>query len=154
MEEALQVRLPRIAPVSFSSYDILEAALARVGERFTQESAQLERYGFKCRVRMSESSVDIRVEERGQQICGLRVRFADSFGEDKLAVNFAWPRITSDGINGWVAAAWDPASNEAKLKYTDFSLATSGRGEALISADDFFDVLWGKIVDFIERRAR
>jgi putative transposase len=29
MEKALQVRLPRIAPVSFSPYDALEAALAR-----------------------------------------------------------------------------------------------------------------------------
>jgi hypothetical protein len=94
MEKALQVRLPRIAPVSFSPYDALEAALARVSERFKQESAQLEAYGFGCRVKTSEFSVDVRVETGGQQICGLRVRFEDSFGDDRLAVSFAWPRIT------------------------------------------------------------
>ncbi len=152
VEKALQVRLPRIAPASFSPYDTLEATLARVGERFKQESAQLEPYGLKCQVRTSESSVDVRVEERGQQICGLRVRFGDSFGEDKLAVSCAWPRITGDGINGWVAAVWDSVSGQAKLKYTDFALTARGQEKTVISADEFFDVLWGKIIEFIERR--
>lgn len=154
VEEALQVRLPRIAPTSFSPCDTLETTLMRVGERFKQESAQLEPYGLNCRARTSESSVDVRVEDRGQQICGLRVRFDDSFGDDKLAVSFGWPRITSNGMNGWATAAWDSATSQAKLKYTDFARTINGRGDALISADEFFEVLWTKIVDFIEQRVR
>jgi hypothetical protein len=32
-------------------------------------------------------------------------------------------------MNGWVAATWDPASGQVKLKYTDFTQATSGSGD-------------------------
>jgi hypothetical protein len=150
VEEAIEVRLPRIPPVSFSAYETVEKALVQVGQLFNRAAGQLEPYGMVCRVRTSETTVDIRVEDRGQQICGLRVRLTDTFRDDRLVVTFEWPRITSDGYNGWATAEWDPEKQQAKLKYVDFGSMT-GQSEVLVTADEFFHLLWQKIVDFVEQ---
>ncbi len=151
-ESALEMRMPRVAPVRFNAYDTLEATLARVGDLFSRASGELEPFGYACRVRTSGDAVHVRVETQGQAVCELRLRFDDSgFGEDRLAMSFAWPRITSTGMNGWITAAWDSDSREAKVKLND--LGTSGSEDALLTVDELFRVLWQKIVTFIEGRA-
>ncbi|WP_410622975.1 hypothetical protein [Amycolatopsis sp. cmx-8-4] len=152
-ENASELRMPRIVPVSFSAYDTLEAALARVGELFSQASGDLEPYGYTCRVRTPGDAVHVRVEAQGQAVCELRLRFDDSgFGGDRIAMSFAWPRITSSGMNGWITSVWDSDSREVKVKLNDLSV--SGSEDVLLTADELYAVLWQKIVTFVEGRAR
>ncbi|MFL6145093.1 MAG: TIR domain-containing protein [Labedaea sp.] len=154
VESALRVRLPRVAAVSFSELDTLQAALNRVSELFTQASDRLAPYGYTCHVHTSDVAVEVRVEAVGKLVCGLRVQFEDGWGEDKLGVSFGWPRITGNGINGWAAAAWDPDARQAKLRYTDFGAMASGTLNKLITIDEFFTMLWEKIVTFLESQPR
>lgn len=148
-ENTLELRMPRTAPVRFNAYDTLEAALARVGELFSRASGDLEPFGYTCRVRTPGGAVHVRVEVQGQAVCELRLRFDDGgFGGDRLAMSFAWPRITSNGMKGWITAAWDSDSREAKVKLND--LGTSGSEDELLTVDELFRVLWQKIVTFIE----
>jgi hypothetical protein len=150
VESALRVRPPRLAPASFSELDTLQAALNRVGELFTQASDRLAPYGYTCHVHTSAGAVEVRVEALGKSVCGLRVRFEDGWGADKLGVSFTWPRITGNGITGWAAAAWDPDARQAKLRYTDFSAMASDASDKLITIDEFFTTLWEKMVAFLE----
>ncbi|GLZ29153.1 hypothetical protein Lesp02_13430 [Lentzea sp. NBRC 105346] len=145
-----QVRLPKIAPLGFSPYRTLEVTLTRVGARFTDAASQLEPFGYLCRVRVTETAVDVRVERSGEQICGLRVWLDDTFGEDRIAMNFAWPRATGNAFNGWATAEWDNEAGEGRLRYVDFALVGNKQHD-LLSADGFFDLLWQKIVDHIEQ---
>lgn len=146
-----QVRLPRVAPVTFSEFEALETALRLVGERFTGQADELQPYGYTCHVRRSDSAVDVRVEAQGRPVYGLRVRIDDGSGGDKLVMSIGWPRVTGSGMNGWATAAWDAQSRQAKLKFTDFALSGARDPDELVSFDEFFDLLWQKIVDHIEQ---
>jgi hypothetical protein len=149
-----QIRLPKVAPVTFSAFGTLEAALKRVGARFAQAAGELRQYGYVCHVRTSDSAVDVRIELQGKQIYGLRVRIDDSFGSDRLAVSTGWPRVSDAGMNSWATAAWDAQSSQAKLKYTDLNPTGNRTQDEPVSFDEFFDLLWQQIVDYIEQTHR
>jgi hypothetical protein len=144
--EAFQVRLPRLPPVDFSAYEALEIALARVGELFQRAAGELPSFGVRCLVRVSDSAVDVRLEKQGRPVCGLRLRFEDTFRDDRLVMAFAWPRITGDDINGWATAEWDPGSRQARLRYVE---QARGR-DSFVTADELFHLLWAKIIDHLE----
>lgn len=142
------VLLPRIAPGSYSPYEALENAFTVVGERFRAHAGALEQYGYTCRVRTPDHAVEVRVEKRGTPVYGLKVWFDDSFGQDRLAVGYGAPAFRGGGMNGWATAEWDRQHEEARLKFTD---GLQGAGSALLTAGEFFDALWRKVVVYIEQ---
>lgn len=142
-----QVRLPRLPPADFSPYVALETALAQVGQHFQQAASQLSPYGVQCLVRISESALNVRVERQGTPVCGLRLRFDEASRDDRLLMAFAWPYVTGNSFNGWVTAEWDPDSRQSKLRYVDFA---SAGAEALITADELFELLWAKIIGHLD----
>jgi hypothetical protein len=154
VEEAVPVRLPRVAPTSFSRQDALDAALVQLGQKFQHASRTLEPYNYSCRVKVTDAAVVVRVEERGDPVCELRLREGDATWSGKVTVSFGWPRLTGDGINGWLTAEWDVNSQQAKLRYDDFSRMGSGHTTPLVTIDELFGELWEKIVRFIEQRTR
>ncbi|MET9225420.1 toll/interleukin-1 receptor domain-containing protein [Lentzea sp. NPDC003310] len=145
------VLLPRIAPGGYSPYETLEAALSLVGRRFQEQAPLLGQYGYLCRVRTADREVDVRVETGGRSVYGLKVWFDDSFGQDQLAVGIGWPSFQGRGMNGWATAEWDEQHQEGRLKFAD---GLHGTGDALLTADQFFDALWRKVVEHIEQTHR
>ncbi|GAA5172978.1 MULTISPECIES: toll/interleukin-1 receptor domain-containing protein [Amycolatopsis] len=148
-ESGPALRRPRLAPSRFSSQAALDDALRHLEQRFQQESQALEDYGFRCRVRTSGDGVSVLVEERGRPVCELEVARGEPPWRNGLTVQFAWPRITGPGVNGEVAAVWDPDSEAAKLAYRDFT-AGSAAGR-LVTEEEFFRQLWEKIVRYLEQ---
>ncbi|MEO6087700.1 MAG: toll/interleukin-1 receptor domain-containing protein [Umezawaea sp.] len=147
-EDVLQIRLPRLPTADFSTYETLEKALVRVGELFQQAADQLMPFGMRCLVRKFDSEVNVRVERLGSPVCGLALRFDNSFSDDRLVMAFAWPRITGDAVNGWITAAWDPPARRSALRFVDM-----GTREVVVTADELFHLLWAKIVDYLEQTA-
>lgn len=148
VDEAFGVRLPRLPPTDLIPYQILETALARVGFLFEREAGMLTPFGIQCLVRVSDTSVDVRVERQGEPLCGLRLYFADSFRDDRLLMAFQWPRITGDSFNGWVTAQWDTDAGRSGVQFTDLGLAAAA--SSIVTADELFHLLWGKIIDHLE----
>ncbi|WP_394621361.1 TIR domain-containing protein [Lentzea sp. JNUCC 0626] len=142
------ILLPRIAPGSYSPYETLENALSVVGERFQAHAGALEQYGYTCRVRTPDHVVEVRVEKHGASVYGLKVWFHDTFGQDQLAVGYGAPAYRGGGMNGWATAEWDRQHEEARLRFTD---GLQGTGGALLTAEDFFDALWRKVIVYIEQ---
>ncbi|WP_370935077.1 TIR domain-containing protein [Amycolatopsis sp. cg13] len=153
VEDAVEVRLPRIAPNSFSAQATLDAALSRVGELFTQKVGDLDSSGVHCSVRKSETAVKVLVEERGRPVCELVLRDGGGSWSGQLVLSFAWPRVSGDAANGFVTATWDASTGQAKVELNDFTLSGMGNSsKPLLTYDELFLLLWEKIVSFIERR--
>ncbi|MBT8227535.1 MAG: toll/interleukin-1 receptor domain-containing protein [Dactylosporangium sp.] len=150
VDTAFGVRLPRLAPADFVPIEELETALTRVGSLFQHETDQLAPFGVQCRVRQSDTALDVRAYRQGQQVCGLRLYFPDASAmhNDQLLMTFQWPRITSGGYNGWVTAEWDADAGRPVLEYTDMARGTATPVRA--TADELFRLLWEKIVDHLE----
>lgn len=143
------VRLPKLTVASFDAAAALSSVLVVVGQRFEHAAPTLDRYGYSCRVDSSDEAVQAQVYEKAAPVCGLNLWRDTSFGSDRLAMSFAWPVGSRAGMNGWATAAWDPASDAAVVDFTDLSAGSGGRR---LSTAQFFDVLWDKIIDFLERR--
>jgi hypothetical protein len=133
--------------VDFSPYEALETASARVGVLFQGAAGELLPFGMRCLVRISDSAVDMRVERQGKSVCGLRLRFDNSFRDGRLVMAFAWPRITGDGINGWATTVWDTDAGQPKLCFLDMGAMGD---ESLVTADELFHLLWTKILNYVE----
>lgn len=145
---SVTLRLPNVAPTSFSGFTTLDEGLARIGERFRQAESALVGFGYTCHVRTGDRSVHVRVERQGTQVYGLTVQLRDGLGGDQLTVSFGWPSTAGSGINAWATAEWDADAGEGRFKYYDF---THGNPDRLLSADDLFDRLWQGIIDFIQQ---
>jgi hypothetical protein len=125
----------------------LETTLARVGSLFQREADKLTPFGVQCLVRVSGTALDVRVNRQGQPVCSLRLYFTDTLRDDRLLMAFQWPRITGDAFNGWVTAQWDAGAGRPGLQFTDLGLAATG--SSVITADELFHLLWGKIINHL-----
>jgi hypothetical protein len=148
VDDTFGVRLPRLPPTAFSPLETLENALARVGALFQGAADQLTPFGMRCLVRVSGTAVDVRVERQGGPVCRLRLYFDDGIGGDRLLMAFQWPVIIGNGHNGWVTAEWDTDAGRPGLQFTDLALA--GGPPSIVTADELFHRLWGKIVEYLE----
>ena len=123
-------------------------ALARVSTLFQREADTLTPFGARCLVRASGTALDVRVDRQGQPVCGLRLYFSDTFRDDRLLMAFQWPRVTGNSYNGWVTAQWDGDAARPVLQFTDMALGTAT--PAMVTADELFHLLWGKVIDHLE----
>jgi TIR domain-containing protein len=144
------VQLPKLAPTQFSAESTLDETLRHVGRRFMDEISALEEYGFRSHVRTSTDYVSVVVEEANRPKCELKLARGDSLWAGSLTMAFQWPRI-SGGTNGFVQPEWDPESKAAKLRYQDMS---AGGADPLLTAEELFQVLWKKIVTFLDQTSR
>lgn len=148
VHDTFGVRLPRLPTTDFSSYETLEDALARVGALFQTSANKLTPFGVRCLVRVSGTAVDVRVERQGRPVCGLRLYFADAIAENRLLMAFQWPLISGNGYNGWVTAQWDTDTGRPGLEFTDSGSVASS--PSMVTADELFHHLWGKVIDHLE----
>jgi hypothetical protein len=142
--------LPKMVPATFSKYRELDAVLAYFGERFEAAGRQMESVGYVSTVRRGTDRVFVSFERGGRTEYALRITMGgQGMGEDKLTFS---PGEAGSGMSAWVEPFYDRESERAMLRLVDFSLLgrLAGQQEA-VTKEEFFDRLWEKIVEALER---
>lgn len=151
VQEAMELRLPKVVPSDFSKYEELQAAFEYLGDQFTAAAPHLRSKGFICTVSRAQDRVAIRIEHRGDTAYSLDILRGGSMGDDKLTFGLGHHRGLSSGINGWAEPFFDKRAGRPKLKMTDLSvLGGLGGGDRELTKEDLFQALWDRIVDQLE----
>jgi hypothetical protein len=154
VSEALAVRMPKITPDSWSKYTELDTIWDYLHRRFSEGAAQLNLQGLVCTVRLHGDTLAIRVERHGNTVAGLNIRKGAQMGDDHLTWSVGIPSsFPSNSFNGWATLAFDREAGKPVIEVNDMASSYGGSGSASggQSYEAFFDFMWGKIVDQIER---
>lgn len=152
VQEAMELRLPKVVPADFSKYEELGVAFEYLGEQFTAAAPHLRAKGFICTVNRTQDRISIRIEHRGETVYSLDIYRGGDMGDDKLTFGVGHHRGLSTGINGWAQPFFDKEAGQPKLKLTDLSvLGGFGGGERELSKEELFEALWDRIVEQLER---
>jgi TIR domain len=151
VQEAMELRLPRVVPADFSKYEELQAAFDYLGDQFQAAAPQLRPRGFVCTVNRTSDRISIRIERRGDTVYSLDIYKGGSMGDDKLTFGLGHHRGLSSGINGWAEPFFDRTAERPKLKMMDLSVLNSVAGsERELTKEELFQELWNRIVDQLE----
>jgi hypothetical protein len=152
VEEALQVRLPKVTPGDFSKYEELQRIFDYLGQSYENGAPQLRPLGFMCTANRIGDRISVRVERRGDVVYSIDIYKGGNWGDDKLTFGFGHHRGPTGGINGWVEPYFDRESGLAKLKVMDFSmLSTMGSGgDKVLTKEELFHALWERMVEQLE----
>ncbi|MGH3624047.1 MAG: TIR domain-containing protein [Sciscionella sp.] len=152
VSEALEFRMPKVVPADFSKYQELQVAFDYLGDQFQAVVSQLKSLGFVGTVMRRDDNIKIRIERQGDTVYSLDIAKGGSFGDDRLEFGVGHHRTGSSGINGWALPFFDKQAGQPKLELMDMSLLSSmGGGERVFSKEKFFDALWDRIVEQLER---
>ena len=153
VQQAMELRLPKVVPRDFSKYEELEVAFEYLGEQFKAAAPQLRTKGFVCTVNSTQDRLSVRIEHRGETAYSLDIYRGGDMGDDKLTFGVGHHRGLSSGINGWAEPFFDKQDGRPKLRMTDLSvLGSFGAGERELSKEDLFHALWDRIIDQLEAR--
>jgi hypothetical protein len=153
VQEAMEVRLPKVVPTDFSKYEELQVVFDYLGEQLKAASSQLRTRGFVGTVNRTQDRVSVRIEHRGETVYSLDIYRGGSMGDDKLTFGVGHHRGLSSGINGWAEPFFDKQAGRPKLRMLDLSVLDSlGAGERELSKEELFQALWDRIVDQLETR--
>lgn len=151
VQEAMELRLPKVVPSDFSKYEELGVAFEYLGEQFTAAAPRLRTKGFICTVHCTQDRISIRIEHHGETVYSLDIFRGGSIGDDKLTFGLGHHRGVSSGVNGWAVPFFDKQSGHPKLKMTDLSVFGGlGSGELELTKEELFQALWDRIVDQVE----
>lgn len=150
----LKRRLPRVVPAEFSVYEELCNVFDYLADQFRKDFPALRESGFIGSVDASSDRVLVRVERRGRISYAIDiVRGSQGFGDSRITFAFGYREGLGGGFNAWATPFFDTQTQQAKLKYTDFSLAGSGGSmERELTREELFDSLWERMVEALERQ--
>jgi len=153
VQQALELRLPKVVPADFSKYEELQATFEYLGDQFQAAAPQLRPHGFICTVNRTHDRISIRIEHQGKTVYALDIYKGGSMGDDKLIFGLGHHRGSSGGMNGWAEPFFDKQSAQPKIKMTDLSVFGSlGSGnDREFAKDELFQALWDRIVDQLEK---
>ncbi|MFC1410739.1 TIR domain-containing protein [Streptacidiphilus sp. N1-12] len=152
VQEALNLRLPKVVPAGFSKYEELQVVFDYFGSQFQTAAPLLRPRGFICTVNRIPERISVRIEHNGQTVYSLDIYKGGNMGDDKLTFGLGHHRSFSNGINGWAEPFFDRAAEIPKLKMLDFSLLGSiGGSEREFTKEGLFNALWERIVDQLEQ---
>ena len=153
VQEAMELRLPKVVPADFSKYEELGVAFEYLGEQFAAAAPHLRSKGFICTVNRTQDRISIRIEHRGEAVYSLDIYRGGSMGDDKLTFGLGHHRGLSTGMNGWAQPFFDKEAGQPRLKMTDLSVFGSlGGQDREFSKEELFHALWDRIVDQLEGR--
>ncbi|MGH3220488.1 MAG: TIR domain-containing protein [Streptosporangiaceae bacterium] len=153
VQEAMELRLPKVVPTDFSKYEELGVAFEYLGEQFTAAAPRLRTTGFICTVNRNQDRISIRIENRGETVYSLDIYRGGSMGDDKLTFGLGHHRGLSSGINGWAVPFFDKQAGHPKLKVTDLSIfGNFGGGDRELTKEELFQALWDRIIEQLETR--
>jgi TIR domain len=154
VSEALAVRLPKITPDGWSKYAELDKLWSYLHKRFTEGAEQLKPQGLICTVRLQGDTLSIRVERHGNTVAGLDVRKGGQMGDDRITWSAGLPRgFSPNSFNGWAVPAFDREAGKPVIEVMDMagSFSGGGNGDGKQSYSSFFELLWAKVIEQIER---
>jgi hypothetical protein len=154
VQEALEVRLPKVVPADFSKYEELQRAFDYLGDQFQAAAPQLRPLGFVCTVHRTHDRLSIRVEQRGDTVYSLDIYKGGQMGDDKLTFGLGHHRGLTGGMNGWAEPFFDKEAGEPKLRMTDLSVLSSlgSSNDLVFTKSQLFEALWNRIVHQLEAR--
>jgi hypothetical protein len=155
VQEALELRMPKVVPLTFSKYKELQTVFDYLGNQFEMAVRQLSTLGFVGNVERLERQLVIRIERSGKTVYALDVYRGSSMGgDDALEFRLDAHRAGSSGINAWATVLFDAEAGVGKLELMDFSLLQAFGGQtAPMTKEEFFTALWERIVTRLEGRA-
>ncbi|SEP35051.1 hypothetical protein SAMN04489732_106296 [Amycolatopsis saalfeldensis] len=154
VQEAMQVRLPKVVPQTFSTYRELGTTYDYLADQLQAAAHQLESAGFVGTVRRGEVKIAVRIERQGRTVYGLDIEKGSSFGDSSLNFVVGTHRMGAGGnsSNGYATPFFDREAQTPKLKMVDFSVFGSmGSGDRTYTKEEFFTALWDRIVEQLER---
>jgi TIR domain len=155
VKKALEVRLPKVVPTTFSRYRELQVVFDYLATQFEAALPQLESSGFVGTLGRQAERLSIRIEHRDETVYSLDVYKGGSLGDDKLTFGLDHHRGFSNGINGWAEPFFDKEADAPKLRMTDFSvLGRFGGGDAQMTKEELFNKIWDRIIDQLEVNGR
>jgi hypothetical protein len=83
VQEAMDLRLPKVVPTDFSKYEELGVAFEYLAEQFSRAAPQLRTKGFICTVNRMQDRISVRVERHGNTIYAMDINRGGSWGDDK-----------------------------------------------------------------------
>lgn len=154
VSEALAVRMPRIVPDSWSKYTELDAIWDYLYHRFAEGAEQLRSQGLICTVRLQGDTLAIRVERHAKTVAGLDIRKGTQMGDDHLTWSAGIPRTFSgNSFDGWATPKFDRDVGQPVIEVNDMasSFGEYGSANGGLTYENFFDLMWGKVIEQIER---
>jgi hypothetical protein len=152
VSEALAMRMPKITPDSWSKYTELDTVWDYLHRRFTQGAEQLRPQGLICTVRLQGDTLPIRVERHGKTVAGLTIRKGVQMGDDKLTWSVGIQNTFPDNsFNGWAMPTFDREAGKPVIAVTDMASLSGSASARLLNREDFFQLMWGKVVEQIDR---
>jgi hypothetical protein len=152
VQEALELRLPKVVPSDFSKYEELQTSFEYLGSQFQAAAPQLRTKGFICTVNRTHDRIAIRVEHRSTTVYSLDIYKGGDMGDDKLTFGLGHHRGFASGINGWAEPFFDKQASRPKLKMMDLSVLNNlGGSERVLTKEELFQALWDRIVDQLEQ---
>jgi hypothetical protein len=154
VSEALAVRLPKITPDSWSKYAELDKLWNYLLNRFNDGAEQLQPQGLMCTVRVSGDSLAVRVERYGKTVAGLDLRKGTQMGDDHITWSAGVTiSFSSNSFNGWARPIFDIEAGAPVVEVMDMATSFSGGGNTddKQSYESFFELLWSKVIDQVER---
>lgn len=149
ISEAASLRSPRLTPVTFSKYKEKRAILKYLSEQFTNNLPKLEECNLIGTVQTDESSVRIRIEDRGKTVCGLNIFSADGMGEATIGFNTDHQSFSSNSFQGLITPLFDTERGRPALEIQDFGISQS-ENDGVQTKEDLFQYFWGIIIKDIE----
>jgi hypothetical protein len=152
VKEALQVRLPKVQRQTFSKFQELQNVYEYLATSLRDASAQLAKSGFPTSVRRTDERITLRVERSGSTVYALDIMFGRGMGrDDQLTFSFN----SGSGYNAWLEAVYNIEGQRPAVKVFDLSLLSSfGGSDEVMPKEEFFQKLWDRIVDTVERQVR
>ncbi|GAA0638947.1 hypothetical protein GCM10010174_71170 [Kutzneria viridogrisea] len=152
VKEALQVRLPKVQPETFSKFQELQNVYEYLATSLRDAGDQLAKSGFPTSVRRTDERITLRVERLGRTVYALDIMFGRGLGRgDQLTFSFNG----GSGYNAWLEAVYNLEAQCSAVKVFNLSLLSNvGGSDQVISKEEFFQKLWGRIIETVERQVR
>jgi TIR domain len=151
VEHALELRMPKIVPASWSKYEELDKVFEKLTADFRRGGEQLRQRGLICSVRERPDHLIVRVERGGQTVAGLDVRRGTQIGDDHITWSTNYTTSSSNSYNGWATPTYDKGREQALIEISDMTGMMTGQGEGA-TYDEFVALLWERLIEQVERR--
>jgi hypothetical protein len=151
VEEAMQLRMPKVVPQDFSKYQELQACFDYFGDQFQAGVPRLRDYGFVGTVSRTPERISIRVERADETMYALDIGKGGSFGDDTLTFSLNQSRI-GGGINGYARRFFNQEEQTPKLHMMNLSVLRHRVTETDFTRQQLFEQLWDAMVERLQGR--
>jgi len=150
VENAMQLRLPKVVPDQWSKYEELGRVFDHLVTRFAKAGPELRPQGFIVTNNRNQDRLRVRVERGGNTVFGLNISKGGGMGDDQITWLIGYDNYSENSFHGWATPEYDKDRQTPVMAVTDFANFGSNSDHGL-TAEEFFQFLWDKMIDALER---